>query len=227
MSYKRNQLEAAITQIVNPSAKDPPSVLRTRIKRLLELDRNLGCKHRSPKPEDSNFAFFSEEAPGTGADVSFSEYEAFALFTALTIMAHGWSQSFAVFVMRHVRSDLMEEHARILSLDPKKLFDMNAIRAKARPGDLYVESTDPIFLTVAQKALGARNNRKAAADCAICNGLKDVQEFGKQMNAASLTMWEVTKMAHEFHKKLREVEPRRRGRAPKRTAGGSREVTNR
>lgn len=225
MSYKRNQLETAITQIINPSAQKAPSVLRTRIKRLLELDRNLGRKRRSPKPEERNFAFFSEEAPGTGADVSFSEYEAFALFTALTIMAHGWTQSFAVFVMRHVRPDLMEEHARILSLDPKKLFDMNAIRATTKPGDLYMESTDPIFLTVTPKAFGARNNRKTA-ECAVCHGLKEVQEFRKRMNAASSTMWEVTKMAHEFQKKLREIEPRRRGRAPKRTSGRSKEVTN-
>ena len=217
MSYKRYQLEVAITQVANPGAKEPPSVLRNRIKRLLELDRNLGRKLRSSKPEERNFAFFSEEAPGTGADVSFSEYDAFALFTALTIMAHGWPQSFAVLVMRHVRLDLMAEHSRILSLDPKKLFDMNAIRAKARPGDLYVESTDPVFLMVATDALGARNNRKAAPRCAVCNGPEDVQDFRKQMNGGSLTMWEVTKMAHEFHTRLRQIEPRRRGRALKRT----------
>src|SRR5215204_2968132 len=112
MSYKRNQVEAAITEIIYPGAQEPPSELRGRIKRLLELDRNLGRKYRSSKPEERNFAFFSAEAPGTGADVSFSEYEAFALFTALTIMAHGWPQSFAVFVMRRIRPDLMEEHAR-------------------------------------------------------------------------------------------------------------------
>jgi hypothetical protein len=60
--------------------------LRTRIKRLLELDRSMGRKLRSKDPEEANFGFFSEEAPGTGADISFSEYEAFALLNGLRIM---------------------------------------------------------------------------------------------------------------------------------------------
>src|SRR5215813_14371312 len=83
MSYKRNQIEEAIARIFDPSSQKPPSELRTRIKRLLELDRSIGRKVRSKDPEEANFAFFSEEAPGTGADILFSEYEAFALLNGL------------------------------------------------------------------------------------------------------------------------------------------------
>ena len=61
MFYKRNQLEAAITRLSNPGSNEPASELRTRIKRLLELDRKLGRKPRSKDVEESNFAFFSEE----------------------------------------------------------------------------------------------------------------------------------------------------------------------
>ena len=103
MSYKRNQIEEAIARIFDPNCREPPSDLRTRIKRLLELDRSMGRKVRSKDPEEGNFAFFSEAAPGTGVDISFSEYEAFALINGLRIMNHGWPQSFAVSIMRQVR----------------------------------------------------------------------------------------------------------------------------
>jgi hypothetical protein len=77
MSYKRNQSGEAIARIVAPDSAEPPSKLRTRIKRLLELDRSIRPRRRSKEAEEANFAFFSGKAPGTGADISFSEYEAF------------------------------------------------------------------------------------------------------------------------------------------------------
>jgi hypothetical protein len=66
MSYKRNQVEEAIAHIFFPDCEKPPSELRTRIKRLLDLDRSIGRKLRSKDAAEANFGFFSEEAPGTG-----------------------------------------------------------------------------------------------------------------------------------------------------------------
>src|SRR6516164_3105236 len=113
MSYKRNQVEQAIARISVPKYEKPPRELHTHIKRLLELDRSIGRKRRSRDAEQANFAFFSDEAPGTGADILFSEYEAFALLNALRIMEHGWPRGFAVSIMRRVRLHLEKEHARI------------------------------------------------------------------------------------------------------------------
>jgi hypothetical protein len=151
MSYKRNQIEEAIARIFAPKSEEPPSELRTRIKRLLDLDRSIGRKPRSKDAEEANFGFFSAEASGTGADTSFSEYEAFALLNGLRIMGHGWPQGFAVSIMRRVRPDLEKEHARFLRQDPVELFDQRAIRARAREGDIAVDNTDPVFLTLASK----------------------------------------------------------------------------
>jgi len=55
---------------------------------LLELDRSIGRNLRSNDAEEANFGFFSEEAPGTGAVVLFSEYDAFALLNGLRTMEH-------------------------------------------------------------------------------------------------------------------------------------------
>jgi hypothetical protein len=130
--------------------------VRTRIKRLLDLDRSMGRKLRSKNAEEANFGFFSEEAPGTGADILFSEYDAFALLNGLRIMKHRWPQGFAVSIIRRVRLDLEREHARILRQDPSKLFDWQAIRARARPGDIAVHNTDPVFLRESRVAENGR-----------------------------------------------------------------------
>ena len=220
MSYKRNQIEEAITRIVVPNCEEPPSELRTRIKRLLDLDRSIGRKPRSKDAEEANFGFFSEEAPGTGAVISFSEYDAFALLNGLRIMAHGWPQSFAVSIMRRVRRDLEREHARILRQDPGKLFDWETIRARARPGDIAVDNTDPVFLTIASKAQRGPDEGQTAPLSAVCHGWAKVCEFSRDVGAPSVTFFEVVTLAHRLHHELMKAEPRRRGRGGLSSAAG-------
>jgi hypothetical protein len=212
MSYKRNQIEEAIARIFDPNSQKPSSELRTRIKRLLELDRSMGRKVRSKDPEKANFAFFSEESPGTGADISFSEYEAFALLNGLRIMNHGWPQSFAVSTIRRVRLDLEREHARILQEDPAKLFDWKTIQARARPGDIAVDNTAPVFLTIASKAQQPPDETQTVVS-AVCRGLENVFKFSRGVGASSMTMLETATLAHRLHSELMETAPRPRGRA--------------
>ena len=50
MSYKRNQIEEAIARLFDPESEAVPADLRTRIKRLFELDRSLGRSVRSKDP---------------------------------------------------------------------------------------------------------------------------------------------------------------------------------
>jgi hypothetical protein len=212
MSYKRNQIEEAIARISVSNYEKPPLELRTRIKRLLELDRSMGRKFRSKDPEEANFAFFSEEAPGTGVDISFSEYNGFSLLNALRIMGHGWPQGFAVVIMRRVRPALEREHARILRQNPAKLFDQQAIRAGARPGDIYVDNTDPVFLVIASKAQRVADEPQSAPLAAICRGPDKVSEFSRDVGASSVSMFEVVTIAHRLNQELMKTEPRRRGR---------------
>jgi hypothetical protein len=212
VSYKRNQVEEAIARIFVPNSEKPSSELRTRIKRLLDLDRSIGRKIRSKDAEEANFGFFSGEAPGTGADVSFSEYEAFALLNGLRIMNHGWPQGFAVSIMRRVRVDLEREHARILKKDPRKLFDWERIRATAREGDIAVDNTDPVFLTIASEAQRAPDEGQTAPLSPVCHGWAKVCEFSRDVGAPSVTFFEVVTLAHRLHHELMKAEPRRRGR---------------
>jgi hypothetical protein len=213
MSYKRNQIEEAIARISVSNYEKPPPELRTRIKRLLELDRSMGRKLWSKDPEEANFGFFSEKAPGTGADISFSEYDAFALLNGLRIMAHGWPQGFAVAIMRRVRPALEREHARILSEDPKKLFDQEAILAAGLSGNIAADNTNPVYLTLASKAQRPADEIQVAPFSAVCRGYRKVDEFSRGVGASSVTMLEVVTLAHRLHQELMKSEPRRRGRA--------------
>jgi hypothetical protein len=210
--YKRNQVEEAISRTFDPNRQKPPSELRTRIKRLLELDRSIGRKIRSKDAEEANFAFFSEEAPGTGADISFSEYEAFALLNGLRMMDHGWPQSVPVSIMRRVRRDLEREHARILRQEPDRLFDWEAIRARARPGDIAADNADPVYLTVASKAQSAADEGQRALLSAVCRGYEGVGKFSRQVGASSVTMFEVVTLTHSLHTQLMKTAPSPRGR---------------
>jgi hypothetical protein len=66
-------------------------------------------------------------------------------------MVQSWPQGFAVATLRRLRLDLEKEHARILKQNPDELFDEQEIRKNAQPGDIAVDNTDPVFLTIVSK----------------------------------------------------------------------------
>src|SRR5580693_4099206 len=156
-SYKRNQVEEAISGVLEPRSTEPTTELLTRLKRLLDTDRSLGRVPRSADPERTNYAFYSAEPPGSGVEVRFSDYEAFALLIGLQMMGHGWPQSFAVSLMRRIKPEMEKEHSRILKQDATKLFDQEAIRRSANAGDLAFDVTDPILLTIVTRSGAAQN----------------------------------------------------------------------
>ncbi|MFL6545427.1 MAG: hypothetical protein ACJ8LM_09655 [Candidatus Udaeobacter sp.] len=177
------------------------------------MDRSLGRNARSADPELANCAFYSSDSPGRGVEVWFSNYEAFALMTGLRLLQHRWPQSFPVAVLRRLRPQLEREHARILKQDPKILFDQKQIRENARPGDLYVDKTDPVFQTIASGQDYPGEGPTGALPCAVCRGMEQVFKFVKQQNARSHSLNELVTPAHALLSQLSKVQPRKRGRS--------------
>jgi hypothetical protein len=212
MGYKRNQLEEAIARVFDSDSEQRRFELRTRIKRLLELDRRLGRKLQSNDPEHACFAFYTEEPPGTGADISFTEYEAFALLTGLRMMEHGWPQGLAVSMLRRVRRDLEREHARILRQPVDQLFNQDVISTKARPGELAIANTDPVFLAVLTKSDRTPDRSKGLPR--VCRGFQEAMKFSREMGAWSMTTFELATPAYRVRQELTKTQPRRRGRSP-------------
>jgi hypothetical protein len=215
LEYKRNQIEEAISAVLEPKAQGPTADLRTRLKRLLETDRVLGRKRRSSNRELANYAFYSADPPGSGVEVWFSEYEAFALLNGLRLMAHGWPQGFAVSVLRRVRADLEMQHARILKLDPKSLFDQEAIWKGAQAGDMAFDNTAPVLLTIVSKVEPAPGVQGEPLGCAICEGPTEAMKWvqGTSGGRHGFTMFELVNAAHALTRKLAGTEPRHRGRS--------------
>ena len=208
--FKRNQVEEAITKVFEPASARPKSETRTRIKRLLETDRALGRNKRSADPERANFAFYSQEAPGRGVENWFSGYEAFALLVGLRLMQWGLPQGLVVSQLRRVRRELEESHARILSQDPAVLFDTELMRQRARPGDLAVDSSEPVFLAIRTSSPQSRADLAAAA---ICQGQTELMTFIMSHGAGhSFTAHEIGASAHALASTLARTRSSKRGR---------------
>ena len=204
--YKRNQVEEAIAHVLEPESAKPSSEIRTRLKRLLDTDRGLGCNQRSADPENANFAFYSADAPGRGVENWFSDYEAFALLTGLGLLRHGLPQGFAVAVLRRVRPELEKHHARILKQDPAT----QRIRQQARPGDLDFDNADPVFLVV---TLRNREDRADSNTAGIYRGQGQLMGFIKAQGAGQAwTVFELGNSVHALASALAKTIPRKRGR---------------
>jgi hypothetical protein len=210
--FKRNQLEEALSRAFGEPSAKPSSELRTRVKRLLDTDRGLGRDTRSANPELTNYAFYTDDSPGRGVEIWFSDYEAFALMTGLRLLQHRWPQTFAVALLRRLRSELEQEHARILKQDPAILFDEEAIRRIARPGDLYFGNTDPVILTIISNRPPAKAGNETPP-CGVFRGMRHVSEFLKQEAAQSWTLLELVGPAHALLVQLSRAHPRKRGRS--------------
>ncbi len=206
--YKRNQVEDAIALAMGIQSKQAVSELRTRVKRLLDADRRLGRNVRSSDPEQSNYAFYSEDLPGKGFEVSFSEYEAFALLAALRMLNHNWPQGFAVSTLRRVRPELEQRHRKILHHDPNALF---SFEQDTSPGRVLQTNANPQFLLIVSDDDNRSDSENSYAR--LFSDEVSAFRFQRERLGRSCTWLELVTPAFVLHKRLREVEPRKRGRS--------------
>lgn len=213
--FKRNQVESAISHAIDPTAEKPSADLVNRLKRLLDTDRGLGRSAKSMNPEEASYAFFSQDAAGSGIEVRFQEYEAFALLTGCRFLAHGFPQRKAVLALRRVRPLLEQEHARIMQLDREDLFDQERIRAATQPGQLYLNNTAPAFLVICygEEDL-AKMEERSIKSVTICRNEADLMQLIKSHFGLNMVL-ELVGAAHLLHDCLLRTQPSQRGRPSK------------
>jgi hypothetical protein len=214
LEYKRNQVEQAIAGVLEPKSLEAAPELKTRMKRLLDADRALGRAKRASSVEETNYAFYSGNPPGSGVEVWFSSYEAFALLNGLRLMEHGWPQGLAVSILRRVRNDLESEHTRILKLDVRTLFDEKAIKRAAKEGDFAFDNSAPAFLAIVSKSCLGPIAERAVLDYRVCEGTSETMKWISKTTKGSygFSMFELVSVAHALKNKLAQTEPRHRGR---------------
>jgi hypothetical protein len=211
--YKRNQIDEAISRLSGEQTAEPGSGLRTRIKRLLDLDRSLPRNTRSNRPERADYAFYGSDSPGKGAEVSFSEYEAFAVMIGLQMLNHNWPQKFVVETLRRYRQELEGRHKTILRRDPDKIFDDKQVRASARAGSLAVSATSPMFLLIWSDDRHSRDSHPAAASAKMFDDEITALKFTREKVGRSTTWLEMTQLAQALSRELTKTLPKKRGRS--------------
>lgn len=202
MPYKRNQVEDAISRILEPSSQRPGSELRNRMKRLLDSDRG-----RDRAEHSARHAFYTGEPPGRGVEVWFSPYEAFALLMGLMLINHGWPQGLVVDVLRRARPKLEKHQAEVLREDPQRLFDQAAVLARARPGALVVSNTSPVFLAISWQG----SSGQLLID--VCRGEEELMPLIRNQGPGlTWTLFEIATRIHDLSSTLAMTKARKRGR---------------
>jgi hypothetical protein len=215
-TFKRNQVEEAISRAIDPTAEKPSTDLLNRLKRLLDTDRSLGRSAKSTDPEKATYAFFSQDAAGSGIEVRFQEYEAFALLTGWRFLEHGFPQQKAVLALRRMRPLLEREHVRIMQLDPNALFDPQRIRAEVQSeGQIYLNNTAPVFLVVSSSEEdSAKTDERSIKSVTIWRTEDDLIRFIKSHFGLN-TIFELVGTSHRLHDCLLRTLPSERGRPSK------------
>jgi hypothetical protein len=212
--YKRNQVEEAILRTLGAKEARAAEV-KLRLHRLLVIDRRLGRGKRIRGYAGGRYAFYSQEPPGSGVEVMFSGYEAFALLVAIMLLEHGFRQAGVVRIMREVRPDLQAAYGETLRKDASKLFDPEAVRAMARPGMLATDNTDPVFLAFVNLTGSSAGNGKVRAAISVCRGHEELSAFVKKHSVSGLgaTFFELVGLMHRFAGNLSQTRPIKRGRS--------------
>jgi hypothetical protein len=212
-AFKRNQVEQAIVRTLGTSEERVRDLkLKLKLKRLLVADRQLGRAKRSAGRADRRYAFYSAKPMGSGVEVMFSNYEAFALMMALIVLEHGIPQAKVVSILQQIRPDLEAAHRETLQKDPKDLFDREEVRARALPGQIAVDNTAPVFLTFVKINIG---KGRIHATISVCHGLEELAKFFKEhsLPGSGATHFELVRLMHALADNLSKTRPIKRGRS--------------
>ena len=106
-----------------------PRVFRTRVKRLLDIDRHLDLTGAEVPPEAS-YAFAAPPAI-EGAEAEYLAVDAFCLAIALNLLDAGFKQSEVVFLIRYLRPELERRFPALL--EPPSLINRQRYRAEDYP----------------------------------------------------------------------------------------------
>ena len=100
MTYKRGQVEWALWRaftLARSPGDGPPSIFRTRVKRLLDLDREFDTSEMEVPPTCA-FAFVEPSDGGSGFETQYAPFDVFCLAIGLDLLDVGFKQGEIVLV---------------------------------------------------------------------------------------------------------------------------------
>lgn len=138
-TYKRGQVEWALWRAFRPlGSRDdgPVPLFKTRIKRLLDLDREYDISNLDVAG-GSDFAFVAPVEGGSGVEAAYGPVDAFCLGIGLELLDTGFKQGEIVVLMRHLRAEL--EHWFPTLLSRPSLLDRQNHLARNHPNLPVIE----------------------------------------------------------------------------------------
>jgi len=133
VTYRRGQVEWALWRaftLARSPGDGPPPIFKTRIKRLLDLDRDLDASVFGAEPPCA-FAFVEPSEGGSGTEAQYAAFDVFCLALALDLLDVGFKQGEVVFLMRHLREPLEDWFPALV--DRPSLIDRQWNLAKMHP----------------------------------------------------------------------------------------------
>lgn len=218
-TYKRNQMEEALWRLFSHAApgSQPEQVFRTRIKRLLELDRKETGQGQTP-------VFVDAMPEGQGKDVPYTVFNVFCLALGLDLVDCGFKQGEVTFLLQHVRPDLeaAEEIIRKSPPDPRQYLlpkdrpdaptyeDKNGIWADCRVFMIFRK----VEIKESMPDLSAKAREKpVVADFHLLKGVNGLTPFLNKLGFGrrQMIILEIADMYVLLEKYLTEARPRLRG----------------
>jgi hypothetical protein len=211
-TFKANQVRHAIAQTLGGEGERAQQI-ELRLRRLVAADRSLGCQPRSAQTLERHYAFYNGESLGSGADMQYSQYEAFALLAGVLLLEHGLPQLTVAKLLRNVREQLQAAHTSSLTKNPDKIFDEQEIQKRAQPGIFAFYSTDPVTLAFARLYGSPFEVQSDEMQAIVCSSESELVSFMKlhRIPGIAVSMFEFSRLIHDLHRNLSHIEPLRRG----------------
>ena len=227
-TFKRSQVEWALWKFFSGDQwrdQQPPGVFRTRIKRLLELDKDMGQAEQTTGATNP-FAFSSVPPEGRGVEIPFSSVDTLCIAFALDLLDAGFNQAEIVFLMRHIRSKLEKQHSRIMRNPPSPRQKISATEYSNEPSYIYrsIKIIDRrVFVLIgkveltevfSRPAAKGRNHKPIVYEPRFCSGIEALRNQLHRMsfNNRKVFVLEMAEMAVMLANFLRDAPLIKRGR---------------
>jgi len=204
MNFKRNQVEEAISRTIGERSTAPSATLKARLKRLLDVDRNL--KVASSKSANAPFAFYSKGSGGSGTEIRFSTADVCALLIGVRMLEHGWPQNLVVNSLRQIRRDLARRPEQILARPIRQ--------QKSEPpqaGEMNLAHPESDFLLVVSDS-GRSSGSSGEPYLRLFDNQSQAFAFQMEKVGRSCSWFSLEGPARILNEHLLNTQPRRRGR---------------
>jgi hypothetical protein len=210
--WLRNQMEGALWRYLSTLSRwgcaknlqEVPQVFRSRIKKLLNIDRMSGDEKR-------NWLFYNCGGGGTGSQESYSDFHVFMMGLALHMLNIGFKQSEIIFFLQNTQNDIQKRYHNIRSSGgPAPIFGSN--REVSDKDSLEFMLINRIEMNEILEHNSA--NKPLIFQPTFVNGLSKLQEelFNRPHEYTAFITIELSDLTLALPGLLNDISPAKRGR---------------